>query len=235
MSKIEIIQGDCVEVLPSLPRVRMIFADPPDNMGVTYDGYKDKLSDYDYRLWLGMVIDRVLYGTRPDLFWLSYSSKYMPDVLNHRHATYDARTFIWHYTFGQNRQDDCVGSYRPITRWMRADAGLYPDAIRVASARQAKYKDKRANPIGKVPDDVWNFSRVCGTFKERRKWHPNQHPEALMERIIKLSCVPGDTVIDLFSGTGTTLRVCKGLNIDCIGVEISERYCEEIRKELKCV
>lgn len=114
---------------------------------------------------------------------------------------------------------------------MRPDTKLYPNAILVPSARQLKYKDKRANPQGRVPDDVWEFPRVCGTFKERRPWHPNQHPEALIERIVKLSCVPGDLVIDMFAGTGTVNRVCKRLGIDCIGIEISEYYCEKIRNE----
>ena len=39
--------------------------------------------------------------------------------------------------------------------------------IRIPSAKQLVYKDKRANPIGKIPDDVWQFSRVYGTFKKR--------------------------------------------------------------------
>jgi len=114
---------------------------------------------------------------------------------------------------------------------MRPEAKLYPDAIRVPSARQLKYNDKRANPKGRVPDDVWEFSRVCGTFKERRRWHPNQHPEALIERVVKFSTAPGDLVIDMFAGTGTVNRVCKRLGRPCIGIEISEFYCEQIIKE----
>lgn len=78
---------------------------------------------------------------------------------------------------------------------------------------------------------VWEFSRVCGTFHERRDWHPNQHPEALIERIVKFSCAPGDLVVDMFAGTGTVNRVCRRLGIDCIGIEISEEYCRRINHE----
>ena len=39
------------------------------------------------------------------------------------------------------------------------------ETVRVISDRQKKYSDKRANPAGKMPDDVWNeYPRVCGTF-----------------------------------------------------------------------
>ena len=144
----------------------------------------------------------------------------------------DWKQFIWYFTFGQHRHSDCGNNYRPIMRWTKKDAVIYPDAIRVPSARQLQYNDKRADPRGRVPGDVWEFPRVCGTFHERRKWHPTQHPEALMERIIKMSCVPGDLVIGLFAGTGTTLRVCKRLGIDCIGIEMSEAYCARIELEL---
>jgi site-specific DNA-methyltransferase (adenine-specific) len=110
---------------------------------------------------------------------------------------------------------------------------MYPRAIMVPSLRQKVYNDKRANPEGRVPDDIWDFSRVCGTFKARKKWHPNQHPIALMERIIKYSTKPGDLVVDMFAGTGTTNEACWNLGRDCIGIELGRYYCKMIRKEME--
>ena len=43
---------------------------------------------------------------------------------------------------------------------------------------------------------------------------------------------PGDTVIDLYSGTFTTARVCKRLGINCYSIEQSEYYCDMGRKEM---
>jgi site-specific DNA-methyltransferase (adenine-specific) len=164
---------------------------------------------------------------------MSHYYTYLPEVLFHAKGLGDVRLFLWRFTFGQHRNSDCGNGYRPLLRIMRFGAVLYPDAIREPSARQTKYNDKRANPAGRVPDDVWEFPRVCGTFHERRKWHPNQHPEALIERIVKFSTKPGDLVIDMFAGTGTVNRVCKRLGIDCIGIEISRVYCEKIDNERK--
>ena len=222
----EIICGDCLEVMPKLPKAKMIFADPPDNLGLKYDNYKDKIpyADYAEKLysWLNIA------GNCSSIVWFSIYHKYLPGILFHAKGCGDVRLFIWRFTFGQHNHKDCGNGYRPILRIMRSGAKLYPDAIRVPSARQTLYNDKRADPRGRVPDDVWEFSRVCGTFKEKRKWHPNQHPEALIERIVKFSCVPGDLVIDMFAGTGTVNRVCKRLGISCIGIEISKFYCEKI-------
>jgi site-specific DNA-methyltransferase (adenine-specific) len=82
-----------------------------------------------------------------------------------------------------------------------------------------------------VPDDVWEFPRVCGNFSERRKWIPCQHPEALIERILKMSCRPGDTVIDMFAGSGVVNRVAWRLGLDCYGIDLSRSYCEHIARE----
>lgn len=227
-----IICGDCLEVYPTLPKAKMVFADPPDNLGQKYDGYTDKMHPGDYIGWMEKVLAMMLrHPMKADIFWLSYYFRYQPQIFSWCLYPANWKQFIWYFTFGQHRHSDCGNNYRPIMRWMGKDAVIYPDAIRVPSARQLKYNDKRADSRGRVPGDVWEFPRVCGTFHERRKWHPTQHPEALMERIIKMSCVPGDLVIDLFAGTGTTLRVCKRLGIDCIGIEMSKAYCERIEQD----
>jgi len=226
----KIICGDCLEVLPTLPDATMIFADPPDNLGVKYEGFLDRQKSYDS--WLALVMNLARANSR--IFWLSYYHSHCVAVLS-TVARFDPpvswRQFAWRFTFGQHNHRDCGNGYRPLLRIKADDAILYPDAIREPSARQTKYNDKRANPKGRVPDDVWEFPRVCGTFKEKRKWHPNQHPEALIERIVKFSAVPGDLVVDMFAGTGTVNRVCKRLGIDCIGIEISKKYCEMIATE----
>ena len=98
-------------------------------------------------------------------------------------------------------------------------------AVRVPSDRQLLYNDKRANPTGKMPDDVWNtYSRVCGTFKERTGWHPCQMPESLLKRIVSVSSNPNDCVLDPFCGSGTTASAALQLSRHYLGIEISEQY-----------
>jgi len=242
VSRNEIIHGDCLEVLRSLPYAKMIFADPPDNMGLKYKGFTDKWPSKDqYLNWL-VETTRAALG-KCDIFWLSYYFKWDFDLkvrlgnnLPFTLPSIDIKPYIWWYTFGQHNKHDNGSCFRPMLRFKDKDAKIYPDAIREPSAR-LRQGDKRANPDGKGPGDVWDGvweeSRVCGSFKEKKKWHLNQHPEALIERMVTMSCVKGDLVIDLFAGTGTVNRVCKKLGIDCIGIEISEYYCNEIEKENK--
>lgn len=56
--------------------------------------------------------------------------------------------------------------------------------------------------------------------------HPAPMPVQLAERCIRLSTWPGETVLDPFMGSGTTLRAAKNLGRRSIGIDLSERYCE---------
>jgi len=127
--------------------------------------------------------------------------------------------------------------------------------IAVASARQTTYNDSRANPKGKMPDDTWYLrpqnaqvdemsryfradedtwylSRLCGTFRERQQWHPCQLPEALLERVIKLSSDKDQIVFDPFVGSGTTLAVAHRLGRKWLGCELSKEYATKARKRV---
>lgn len=59
--------------------------------------------------------------------------------------------------------------------------------------------------------------------------HPTQKP---IELIAKLLAIGGNTILDPFMGSGTTLRAAKDLGRKAIGIEIEEKYCEIAVKRL---
>lgn len=79
----------------------------------------------------------------------------------------------------------------------------------------------KANAVG----DVWEF------MQEGKNLHPAPFPVPLIERII--SSTSANTILDPFSGSGTTAYVAKSLSRHYIGIEISEEYCEMARQRLK--
>jgi len=231
---IRLICGDILKVLPTLEPVKMGFLDPPDGIGLRYNSYKDNLSPDEYIVWLGKVLDLTM--SKCDILWVSYNSKYIFEMgklvcdLLYKYPVWGAKSCIQIFTFGQNNQYDLGNGHRPLVRLMKKGTQLYPDAIRVKSWRQ-EHGDKRADPRGRVPLDVFNFPRVTGNSKQRRSYHPTQLHEGLVERCVKLCCGPEDTILDGFSGTGTTLRICKRLNQPVIAVEIDLEYCRHIVEE----
>ena len=62
--------------------------------------------------------------------------------------------------------------------------------------------------------------------------HPAIFPERLAHDHIVSWSNEGDTILDCFAGSGTTLKMAKQLNRNYIGIDISEEYLEIIRKRL---
>lgn len=100
-----------------------------------------------------------------------------------------------------------------------------PDDIRVKS----KYaeKDKRLNPKGKVPDDVWEIPNLVGKKKEKVN-HPTQKPLAICDRIIKASSNENDLVYIPFAGSGSEIISCINNNRNYLATEISKQYIDEV-------
>jgi len=209
----------------------LIFMDPPDNEGRKYENYSDNLLDNQYINLLNEWIYKACKISTGPVF-VSFASKWIPYIENiiTDNSLRLIQRIYWRYTFGQSNKTRYTPSVRPIY-WLNNDT-IYPENIKVPSARQEKYGDKRAASGGKMPDNVWDFSRICGTFKEKRKWHCTQHPEALLERIILGHSKPGDSILDPFIGSGTTAIVCKKLNRDCFGVDMSQFYIDKIKESL---
>lgn len=226
--------GNCLNVLPKLGKIDCIFADPPDNIGLKYNNYFDNVDDGSYCELLKKWIH--LFVSSADTVWLSFNVKWIIYVghiisdFNCYEFDLEIKPCVQTFMFGQHNQHDLGNNYRPLWRFTHKNAQIYPDQIRVFSERQL-VGDKRADPRGKVPGDVFDFPRVTGNSKQRRKWHPTQLHEDLVERCIKLSTKEGDTVCDPFAGTGTTLRVCNRINRNCITMDTDPYYCELIAAE----
>jgi DNA modification methylase len=212
-------------------KIDLCFCDPPDNQGLKYDLYVDKIPTNDYvtklRAWLKKAND-ICDGP----IFFSFAQNWTPDVeiairdLNIKVI----QRLMWHFGFGQNLKTKYAPCLRPIY-WLR-DNRIFPEPISVPSARQTKYHDQRANPGGKLPECLWEFPRVCGTFKARRRWHPTQFPIALLERIILGHSTQGMTVLDGFIGSGTTAYACLANHRNCVGLDVSNSYLAHIRDEL---
>lgn len=78
------------------------------------------------------------------------------------------------------------------------------------------------------PDMIWEFQ---GESK-KRIGHPAPFPIELPRRCIKMFSFVGDTVLDPFMGSGTTLLACLETKRFGVGVDIDEKYCKIAKKRL---
>jgi len=252
-----VITGDCIAILSRLPAASadLVFADPPFNIGYEYDVYDDRRAREDYLEWSERWLRAAVRVLKPTgAFFLAIGDEFAAEhkVLLDRLGLTLRNWIIWHYTFGVNCTKKFNRSHAHIFYYVR-DPKRYTfnsGEVRVPSARMTTYADRRANPVGKLPDDTWVLrpqesdthfrgdqdtwfvSRVCGTFKERLN-HPCQMPEAVLDRILRVASNPGDLVIDPFAGSGTTLAVAQKLGRRFLGCELSDEYAEAVRARLR--
>lgn len=231
--------GDCLDWLPTIDGVAdLVFADPPFNIGYTYDTYRDNRKSSDYLEWCRRWIEGLHAALTPTgTLWIAIGDEYAAELcLIAKRAGFTLRNWcIWHYTFGVHLRAKFGRSKTHMLYFVKDSKHFTwnPDAVRIESARQ-RTGDKRADPRGRVPPDVWTASRICGTFKERTG-HPCQMPEAILRRIVRACSNPGDTVADPFAGSGTTLAAALKENRNAVGCELSPEYADAIRIRLKSI
>ena len=208
---IQIFLGDCREILPSL-KADVVVTDPPFGIAdapIPTQDRTGKRSGCVNNWHPSSEWDREL-----DPSWLPVALTIAPVAL--------------------------FGHWRKRTAF-EAAAGLEPRCEIVWA------KDTHVGPQNLVAmrdERIWIFAReaIKPTRFETSVWdepiiptwahrhHKNEKPIALLKRLI--SFLPGESVLDPFMGSGTTLRAAKDLGRRAIGIEIEERYAEIAAKRL---
>ena len=88
-------------------------------------------------------------------------------------------------------------------------------------SKSPRYFFNRAELDGQ--EDVW---RLNGRAQGSKGLHSAAFPESLVDRCIRVGTKEGDSVIDPFAGTGTTLATALKLKRDALGIDLSHEYCE---------
>jgi site-specific DNA-methyltransferase (adenine-specific) len=83
--------------------------------------------------------------------------------------------------------------------------------------------EKNGNPY-RAMSNVWTDISPIVPWSKERNAHPTQKPIKLMERIVTMFSNEGDTVLDCFAGSGTTLVAAINLNRNFIGIEKNDTY-----------
>jgi site-specific DNA-methyltransferase (adenine-specific) len=254
--------GNCIDTLNQLAaegaHVDLAFADPPYNIGYSYDLYKDDLDDQTYLTWTQRWLAAVHRVLKPaGAVWVAIGDEYVAELkgIGEKLGLSLRNWVIWYYTFGVHCTRKFSRSHTHLLYFIKDPKNFtFNDGdIRVRSARQMVYNDGRADPQGRVPDntwilrpqdalgafgpdhDTWYFARVAGTFKERAGFHSCQMPERLLERIIRCCSDPNDVVLDPFAGSGSTLIVAKKLGRRWMGVEVSPEYVRHANARIAAV
>jgi len=234
MNNVEIITGDAIVELGKIKAgsVDLIVADPPYNLGKDYGNNHDVQGFEEYLSfsvnWLRHA-HRILKPSGTIYVFMGFKFiSYLYDILDRQLQMFFNSWIVWHYTQGMGKTRGFSARHDDILMFTKGREFKFNlDNVRVPQ----KYFRDRNNMRGANAGDVWEFSHVHYCNGNRQD-HPTQKPEGLIERMILASSDEGDLVVDPFSGSGTTLRVCQQLGRQAIGIEINPDYVSMTRDRL---
>ena len=229
--------GDCLAVLPTLPKVDAVITDPP--YGMTDSSWDKKLD-----IWA------VLRRFENAVFIINASQPFTSHVVVGNEESFRCE-WIWEKNAGSNfgtvkwqpmKEHESVlvfaketPFYQPIME-ERAKSGSerVKSAVNYDSQPEA-YSGIKGKVTSMRPD--LRYPRSIQRFNRERGLHPNQKPVALVEYFLKTYTKESWTVLDPFMGSGTTGVACMNLGRKFIGIEIEKKYfdiaCERIEQAQK--
>lgn len=233
-----LVNKDCLEFLRTLDdnSVDMILTDPPYFIG--FDGgkgwdsqWKSKDEYLDWcRQWTSEAVrilkkDRMMlvFGTLKTDVFLEYKLR----VLNSFAEIKSQNEIIWSYNWGGRSKENFARKHEYIWCYSKGENFLFnADPVRVE--RKTKKNIRTGLPFekGTIPTCVWEKNNHT-TSKEYCGWHPTQKPIEILERAILAYTNEGDTVLDFFSGSGSTMIASTRTNRNFIGCELDKEYFEK--------
>ena len=211
-SAVTIYHGDCREILPTLPKVDTIVTDPPYgvNLGAVNNGQARDKGQIAYSMFEDTpeYIEKVIVPAF--VFALSISQRGIITCGNRNAWLYPKPDDIgvWYNLAGTGR-----GKWGYILAHLILYYGKDPRAGKNATASSVRGKNDSVSDL-------------------KQTHHPCPKPLSFVKWMVDKASVSGDTILDPFMGSGTTLRAAKDLGRKAIGIELEEKYCEIAAKRM---
>lgn len=232
--------------------INLAIVDPPYNQNIdnwdAFQSEKDFL-DFTYK-WINLVLGKIKSNGSLYIFNNAYNASFILTYLVSKGFKFK-NWIVWYKKDGFSpSKTKFVNNQEVILFFTKSDSYTFnSEDVRVSYLSTDRIKSAKKTGIvkngkrwfpnekGKLCPDVWEIPSVRLTKKVNGKTvktiHPTPKPEEMIERIIKASSNPGDLVLDLFSGSGTTAFVAKKTGRDYIGVENNKVYFDFITERLK--
>ena len=239
----KIINGDVLEVMKKLPdsSIHLAITSPPYNVGKDYDSHNDQMNYEEYLDWLNKVwteTNRVL--VRGGRFCLNIAPTGIREFVPiHHDFTNQLRRIgmlfrteiIWYKQTMLKRT--AWGSFKSPSNPHIVPSWEY---VLIFSKCQNKLDgnledaDITKEEFMKFSDGMWYIPP-----ETQRNGHPAPFPEELIYRLIKFYSYRGNTILDMFGGTGTVAIVAKNTDRNFVHIDLSKEYCRVAERRLNTV
>ena len=234
-----LIQGDCLDVLPTLEdeSVDLVLTDPPYNIASETkihvnrasngksvvlttqeawgNSFNDSFTDEEYLNLMKSIsieFNRVLKSNGSVLIFFDRGKPYYLKSFYDLFHFRNMLCFVKKNPTNHIRKNNYRSSFE-LCAWFSKEK------YHINFISQSKMKNVFHGLIGSVS-------------KEERGWLPTQKYIWMIKPLIERHSKSNDVILDCFLGSGTTMKVARDLGRSCIGIEISPEYCEIARKRV---
>lgn len=233
--------GDCRQVLRSLPdkSVHLVVTSPPYNVGKDYGGWNDRMKFKEYleftKGWLTECFRVLVDGGRicvnlPVWKYKNHKANLMFEYYQiMRQIGFQEREVIfWVKLFGLDfaSSNKIWGKPTPHNPFMNYPCEVILVMNKNGRRLKGKHYDLSKGEFYKWRRNVWFMT------PEYNRTHPAPYPEELPRRVIKFFSFVGQTVLDPFLGSGTTMKVASKLGRNSIGIELNRKFVEMARNRV---
>ena len=252
----QIICGDTLKTLKAMNKtmsglITCVICSPPYNNSTDYGpgASADNMPYAKYIDWLGKVIlesSKLLRAGGRVIFNVSSHSP----LKNYQNPEGDWITTIYPDLINKVRELDCGLKFYTEICWHKHNSGIktvngtYCSCKRPVIRRVHEYvivwsykqfdlpqedgqvSDLTAEEFDEYTRSLWPLSSVTRINTH----HPTAFPDRLVSRLIKLFSYSGDTILDPFSGSGTTTAAAASLGRRYIGIDQNPNYCKHARQ-----
>jgi site-specific DNA-methyltransferase (adenine-specific) len=241
-----IVNCDALEFLSTVPdnSVDLIITDPP--YFIKYDGGKGWDNQWSSeREYLNFCAEwskecvRVLKPNRMFIVWGTLKTntflKYKLETEESNNELVGQNEIIWSYNWGGRSKANFARKHEYAWCFSKGKTFLFnADDVRVERKMKVNPRNGLKFTNGTIPTSIWEKNNHT-TSKDFIGWHPTTKNIDVLDRMIRAYSNPGDVVLDIFLGSGSTALAANRAGRVCIGSEKDNDYFFLMLERLKNV
>lgn len=207
--------GGCLEKIEEIPKnsVDCVVTDPPYGINVE-SGTREQIRKL-RKNWTYEGDDEDIFSLLRRLF-----EKLEPKLKDDAHVYIFTSWKAWHNLYPLAEDFFDVRNWLVYLHYQSTGGDLNVYRTAVSSILFAAAGSGR-----KIRKHKWNFFDEKGTYREDGKsYHPAQKSVSICKKLIENSTVEGETILDPFAGSGSTLVAAEKLDRNWFGIELEKRW-----------
>lgn len=244
MASIDIRNMDCLDYLATVKdeSVDLVLTDPPYMIG--FDGGKKWDSQWateaEYLEWCDLWTKECVRVLKPNgmlVVWGTLKTdtfiKYKLQSLSADDRLVPQNEIIWSYNWGGRSKKNFARKHEYAWCYSKGSDFLFnADDVRIERKMKKNPRTGEVFAKGTIPTAIWEKNNHT-TSKDFINWHPTTKNLEVLERIIRAYTNEGDTVLDVFMGSGSTAVAAYRAGRNSIGCEKSEEYYGLLSQRIK--